>query len=288
MKRDIYFDFADEVYKKKNKTIKKRTTSKDNIEVTWISLLEDDNEFHKKKGNYITLQLDEISSIDEESFIKAFKKELNKLIRLNNVANNGKVLVVGLGNDQYNSDSLGPKVIDSIFITSHITDRVDDIVRSVSSFKPGVMSKTGLESSNMVKALQDKEKFSLIIVIDSLATTSPSRLFKVIQMTDTGISPGSGVLNHRLPLDKETMGVPVICVGVATVLESAYLIYDYILKQELDISLNEIRESLEQEEFNYIITSKDIDQLIKTISYLISEGINYSLNPTYEELLRHN
>lgn len=278
MKTNFYYDFADEVYQSENETIKTKQNKSKNIITTWIELLKDDNEYNKKKGNYITLEIDDIENIDSNHLINSISKEIEKLMQIHHISKKKKILVVGLGNDDYNSDALGPRVVDNILITSHLLKNLPSNTRSVSSFKPGVMSKTGLESSNMVKALKDKEQFSLIIVIDSLATTSVNRLYKVIQITDTGISPGSGVLNHRLALDKDTLGCPIICIGIATVLESAFLIYDYLKDYDENITPFQIREKLELNNHNYIVTSKEIDRLINELASYISKGINKALN----------
>lgn len=279
MKNGFYYDFADEVYKEKKEIIETKKYLFKDITVTWIKLLEDDNEYKKKKGNYITLEVKDLNYVNEENFIKILAREITKLMKIHHISKSKKILVVGLGNDDYNSDALGPRVVNNIFITSHLKEHLSIDYRKVSSFIPGVMSKTGLESANMIKALKDKENFSLIIVIDSLATTCISRLYKVIQVTDTGISPGSGVLNHRLPIDKEKMGCPVICIGVATVLESAFLIYDYLKDYDNKISPYKIRKQLEEKKQNYIVTSKEIDRLINVLANYIASGINYALNP---------
>ena len=278
MKTNFYYDFADEVYQSENEMIKTKQNKSKHILTTWIELLKDDNEYNKKKGNYITLEIDDLENIDSNHLINSISKEIEKLMQIHHISKKKKILVVGLGNDDYNSDALGPRVVDNILITSHLLKHLPSNTRSVSSFKPGVMSKTGLESSNMVKALKDKEQFSLIIVIDSLATTSVNRLYKVIQITDTGISPGSGVLNHRLALDKDTLGCPIICIGIATVLESAFLIYDYIKDYDENITPFQIREKLESNNHNYIVTSKEIDRLINELASYISKGINKALN----------
>lgn len=278
MKKSFYYDFADEVYKDNRKLIKTKKYYSSDIIITRIKLLEDDNEYKKKKGNYITLEIKDLNYISERKFINSLAKEIKQLLRIHHINKSKKILVVGLGNDDYNSDALGPRVINNIFVTSHLKDQLPFKYRKVSSFIPGVMSKTGLESANIIKGLKDKENFSLIIVIDSLATTCISRLYKVIQVTDTGISPGSGVLNHRLPIDSETMGCPVICIGVATVLESAFLIYDYLKDYDKKITPLKIRKQLENKKQNYIVTSKEIDRLINILGYYIASGINYALN----------
>ncbi len=278
MKKSFYYDFADEVYKDNRKLIETKKYYSSDIVITRIKLLEDDNEYKKKKGNYITLEINDLNNINERKFIDSLAKEIRKLLRIHHINKSKKILIVGLGNDDYNSDALGPRVINNIIVTSHLKDRLPFEYRKVSSFIPGVMSKTGLESANIIKGLKDKENFSLIIVIDSLATTCISRLYKVIQVTDTGISPGSGVLNHRLPIDSETMGCPVICIGVATVLESAFLIYDYLKDYDKKVTPLKIRKQLEDKEQNYIVTSKEIDRLVNVLGYYIASGINYALN----------
>ncbi len=282
MKKGFYYDFADEVYSEKNEIIKKHISKSKLVNTTWIELLEDDNDYNKKKGNYITLEIENIGCLEHSNITQAIKKEIFKLLQIHKISKKKKILVVGLGNDNYLSDALGPKVISQIMVTSHILNKLKNVY-SVSSFVPGVMSKTGLESANMVKALKEQENFDLIIVIDSLATTSPSRLYKVIQITDTGINPGSGVLNHRLPINQESIGCPVIVIGVATVVESSFIIYDYIKDYDETISLNDIRYILNEEDKNYIMTSKDIDSLINVLANLIAQGINKALLPTLDD-----
>ncbi len=279
------YDFADEAYQKSDKMVHRQLTTKDGVQITAIELLEDDAYYHKKKGKYISL---EISSIEDEEKVQGLidnlTKIIHKMIGSYHLKKTGKILIVGLGNEAYLSDALGPKSIKKINVTSHLKKKKEfKSLKSVSSLAPGVMSSTGMETANIIKALVKEENFSLLIVIDALATTSINRLYKVIQISDTGINPGSGVANHRQPIDEESIGCPVISIGVATVVESAALIHDVIGHLPFEcadqISYSIIKEVLLNQERNYIMTSKDIDRMIRILSEIISHCLNQAINP---------
>ncbi len=278
------YDFADEAYKDNDDMVKRHIETKDGVLITAIELLKDDVYYNKKKGRYLSL---EVSSLEDEDLLESlkhqFSKLISKMIKSYHLKKNKKILIVGLGNEAYLSDALGPKSVKKINVTAHLAKKEFPSLTSVACLAPGVMSSTGMESANIVKALVNEEKISLLIVVDALATTSINRLYKVIQITDTGINPGSGVTNYRLAINKETIGCPVISIGVATVVDSASLIHDVIkhLPYELEeqISYPIIKKVLLDQERNYIMTSKDIDRMIKILSNLISECLNMAINP---------
>lgn len=213
------------------------------------------------------------------------------------------VLVVGLGNADVTPDALGPRVLSNVLITRHLQNGQFQLPQfstdsaSVCGIVPGVMAQTGMETAEIVKALTDQVHPDLIIVIDALAARSVTRLGTTIQLTDTGIHPGSGVGNHRHSLTRDSLGVPVIAIGVPTVVGAAAIVTDTldslidVLCQETDtqrfadalrsMGPDEkyalVRELLEPRFGPMFVTPKDIDETVKRISYTISEGINMAL-----------
>lgn len=184
-----------------------------------------------KNGNYITITFEDITNYEEREKIgKILENILKELYIKNNIKESDECLIIGLGNIKSTPDSLGVKVIDDILITKHLFNfnQIKDGIRSVSSFTPGVMANTGLESANIIKALIQEEKPKFIIVIDALASLSIDRINKTIQITDTGIHPGSGIGNNRKEISKNTIGIPVIAIGVPTVVSSSTIVFDTI------------------------------------------------------------
>lgn len=210
------------------------------------------------------------------------------------------ILVAGLGNRMVTPDALGPQVADNLCITRHIIKEFGKLayenenVQHVSSIVPGVMAQTGMESREIIAGVIHEINPDYLIVIDALAARSAGRLGRTIQITDTGINPGSGVGNHRHSITKDTIGIPVIAIGIPTVVEAATIVHDSMstLIDELAQSevmkplknswgkLNEmehknlIRELLSPQLNNMFVTPKDIDAEIKQMSYTVSEGIN--------------
>lgn len=278
-----YFDFADEAGIEDKNIIRHRMKKYKGIQSTWIELIKDDHAKGKRKGNYISVETQGIGEKEQNHYFEeAIQDVLQKLLKKYHYTKKSRILCVGLGNDAFLSDALGPKTIQKIHVTSHLLSRpMFSSLVSISTFRPGVMSSTGMESSHLIQAIQKGEKFDMILVVDSLATTSLSRLYKVVQISDTGISPGSGVANHRLPIDTKTMGCPVICIGVATVVESAALVFDTLrqLPHLETIAYQDIRQMLHENENNFVMTSKDIDRTIELLSSVIAHALNQFFNP---------
>ena len=185
----------------------------------------------KKDGNYVTISFEDITNYESREKVgKVLEDILKKIIKDNHIKEEDECLIIGLGNIKSTPDSLGVKVINDILITKHLFKfgTVKDGIRKVSSFTPGVMANTGLESSNIIKAIIKEEKPKFIIVIDALASLSIDRINKTIQITDTGIHPGSGIGNNRKEISKNTIGIPVIAIGVPTVVSSTTIVYDTI------------------------------------------------------------
>ena len=210
------------------------------------------------------------------------------------------ILVAGLGNRLVTPDALGPQVADNLYITRHIIKEFgrrayeNEQVQPVSAIVPGVMAQTGMESQEIITGIIREVKPDYLIVVDALAARSVRRLGRTIQITDTGIYPGSGVGNHRYSITKETTGIPVIAIGIPTVVEAATIVYDSMSAlidelahaeslQPLKTSWNRlteaehrnlVRELLSPQLNHMFVTPKDIDAEIKRMSYTISEAIN--------------
>jgi len=182
-------------------------------------------------GNYITISFEDITDYESREKVgKVLETELKEILKKNNINKDDECLIIGLGNIKSTPDSLGVKTVSDILITKHLFKfgNVKDGIRKVASFTPGVMANTGLESSNIIKAIINEEKPKFIIVIDALASLSIDRINKTIQITDTGIHPGSGIGNNRKEISKNTIGIPVIAIGVPTVVTSTTIVYDTI------------------------------------------------------------
>lgn len=280
-----------DLYKKANKIedeisgIECDEEKTDNVTVTRVRITnyEGERALDKKIGNYITIDAKRIHNITEEQeneIINIVSKELAKLID-KHIKKTDEILIVGLGNLYATPDSLGSKVVENIEITRHIKiylpNAIDKNVRSVSAFTPGVLGTTGIETSEVVRGIVDNIKPKLVIAIDSLCSKNIDRINKSIQICDTGIVPGGGVGNRREELSTDTLGIPVIAIGVPTVLDAATIVVDALNICEVDVSEDDIINKLKLSNFNFIVTPKEIDELIENMSTIVSEGINEAL-----------
>lgn len=205
----------------------------DNILVTSIDVNDELGlELSKKAGSYITIEFEDITNYeDSKELIEVLNNELSNLLRKKKIKDTDTCLVLGLGNRFSTADSLGPITLDKIMITRHLfklNTNVKEGIREVSGISPGVMANTGIETSDIIESLITKIKPNFLIVIDALASSSIERINKTIQITDTGIHPGSGIGNNRKEISYDTIGIPVIAIGVPTVVESSILVSDTI------------------------------------------------------------
>lgn len=205
----------------------------DSIRVTHVIV--DDKlsaSLNKQKGFYITIEFMDVTNHEDKEILKnVLEKQINSLLKILEIKDSDKVLIVGLGNEKSTADSLGPKVISKVLVTRHLFElntNVKDGIRNVAAISPGVMATTGIETYDTITSLINMIKPNFLIVIDSLASMSIDRINKTIQLTDTGIHPGSGVGNNRRELSFNTLGIPVIAVGVPTVVESSTIVSDTI------------------------------------------------------------
>ncbi len=236
----------------------------------------------KPNGTYITLEAPAMHEEDEE-YHREISKELADCIckLLPQKEKEISVLVVGLGNRAVTADSLGPLVIDNLHVTRHIlleygTAAYDTATNMISGIVPGVMARTGMESMEIIRGVSESTTPDVIIVVDALAARSTKRLNRTIQITNTGIHPGSGVGNHRSTLNEETLGRPVIAIGIPTVVDAATIVNDAIGRQCEEIPLSNMTELS-----NMYVTGKDIDEIVKRLSFTISEGINMALKNSH-------
>lgn len=212
--------------------IKKR--KKNDILVEEVVLTEEDGKLiNKKKGTYITISFDDVTDYENrKQLISVLKSELSSFFKIMDIKNSDKCLIIGLGNSYSTPDSLGPKTVDNIIVTKHLFDMedvsVDEKYRNVSVFRPGVVAQTGMETQQVVLGIVEKTKPDLLIIIDALASSSIERVNKTIQLTDSGISPGSGVGNQRMELSFETLKVKTLAIGIPTVVDAVTIVSDTI------------------------------------------------------------
>lgn len=238
----------------------------------------------RPQGIYITMEAPNMSVPDEDYHREISKELARHMKKLLPVKKEMKVLVVGLGNREITPDALGPDVVANLHITRHIIQEYgvrgmgEEYAHAVSGLVPGVMAQTGMESMEIIRGVVEETRPDVVIAIDALAARSTKRLNRTIQITDTGINPGSGVGNHRNGLSEETLGVKVIGIGVPTVVDAATIVHDAMSH------LLDTLEETEQKEFleemispslhSMFMTPKDVDETIKRLSYTISEGLN--------------
>jgi len=238
----------------------------------------------KPMGTYITIEAPRLTKPDEgfhREISKQIAESLSDIIGCTNQERS--ILVVGLGNRDVTADSLGPCVVDHLSITRNIIKEYGaeaydkEKMNMVSGIVPGVMAKTGMETAEIFKGVVGRTMPDILIVVDALAARSTRRLNRTIQIADTGIWPGSGVGNHRNALTKESLGIPVIAIGVPTVVDAATIVNDALeLVEEGKIrGMDELN--------NMYVTGKDIDSIIERLSYTVSEAINMALELNVEE-----
>ena len=298
-----------DIYNKANKLEKdiegiesEKEEINENIKVERVKITNENGEkaIGKPIGNYITIDVKKLKIAQDEDIEKAAEtlaNELKKVVDMH-IDNQGEVLVVGLGNIYVTPDSLGPKVINEIEVTRHIIkylpQYIEEGTREVSAVSPGVLGTTGIETVEILKGIVDNVKPKLVIVIDALASRSIERISSTVQISDTGIVPGAGVGNTRNEISIKTLGIPVIAIGIPTVVETAVLVNDsldlfieklqdeaksndYLNNLKQEDNYEEIREVLVPNDYNLIVTPKEIDDLIENMKDIVAKGINQSL-----------
>ncbi len=258
----------------------------------------------KPIGNYVTIECSGMRKADadlKDLMSEILAKEIKKVAP---EKENIKVLIVGLGNWNITPDALGPKVVDKVFVTRHLfklyNKKADESMSEISAISPGVMGTTGVDTGEIIMGIVQNVKPDLVVAVDALASRKMQRVNTTIQLSDTGITPGSAMQSKRTALNKQTLNVPVIAIGVPTVVDAATLASDtidmaikafsrqskkgsqfYRMLGELgaEEKYTLIKEVLEPYDANVIVTPKDIDDVITTLSSVIANGINIALNP---------
>ena len=245
----------------------------------------------KPRGTYISIEADQMMEEDNDyhrEISEIFSEQLKNF--LPKQYQKKKILVIGLGNREVTPDALGPKVIDQLFITRHLLEEFGKYMVeleeccSSSGIVPGVMAQTGMETVEILQGVVAQTKPDIVIAVDALAARSIKRLNRTIQITDTGIIPGSGVGNYRNAITKEHLGIPVIAVGIPTVVDAATIVADFCTglmenKQELEEMEETVRGMIPPKLNAMYVTSKDIDEAVNRLSYTISEGLNMTFVP---------
>ena len=274
----------------------------ENIKVSRVKITNQNGEqaIGKPVGNYITIDVKKLKIATDEDIQKTAETLTSELKNIIDVHTDkqGEILVVGLGNIYVTPDALGPKVINEIDVTRHIKkylpQYLDEGTRIVSAISPGVLGTTGIETVEILKGIVDNINPKLLIVIDALASRSIERISSTIQISDTGIVPGAGVGNTRQEISQASLGIPVVAIGIPTVVELATLVSDgidifidrlqekaesneYLNKLQQEDKYEEVKEALNVGEYNMIVTPKEIDDLIENMKDVVARGINFAV-----------
>ena len=321
IRTDLAIDYVDDT-----KSLKGVKCKQDNINGLLVTnvTLDEKNDLNKKKGKYITIEFDDITdSKNEEKVTDVLTHILKKLIK---PKHNTLGLVVGLGNINSTPDSLGPLVVDNVIITNHIYSMncLSKNYSRICAIKPSVLGETGIETSSIIEGVVNKIKPDYLIVIDSLSSSSIERLNKTIQITDTGIHPGSGIGNKRKEISYNTLNIPVYAIGMPTVASASIIVKDTInfiyknyafnkeyikkpsskLTHTINYLKHEIKENIQDKKellgyigtlnnnelnlllnevlnpigYNFMVTPKEIDFIVKKMSKIVSNSINNSVH----------
>ena len=256
--------------------VEARDGEREGLPVTTVDILDQEGEkaLGKPKGRYVTLTLEGLASREGDIFarsIQALAAELSLLLK--DIPPQGLVLVAGLGNRAITPDAIGPRVHDCTLVTRHLVGRMPEQfghLRPVASVSAEVMGSTGLESQELVASVCQSIRPCCVIAVDALASRSLDRLCRTVQLADTGISPGSGVGNHRAALDEESLGVPVLAIGVPTVVEGATLAADLL-------GCDRLPQSAPGRDI--LVTPRDIDRQVADLSKILGYAISMALQP---------
>lgn len=309
--RNIRTDLAGEAYEMLTEAAEEISgigmseEEKEGLKITRIQVQSEEaaKKMGKPCGSYITLETADLQSQTQEDYeaaCRALAKELQSLLHLPEQAT---VLVVGLGNQNVTPDALGPLVLSKLMITRHLLEylpeQTEEGIRPVCAIAPGVLGITGMETGEIVRGVTEKIRPDLVIAVDALAARSMTRVNTTVQLCDTGIAPGAGVGNKRKELSRKTLGVPVIAIGVPTVIDAATIaadtmqsitdamkrnaepqsaFYQMLSEMNYEEQLALAKEALSPNMTDFIVTPKDIDRKLEQISKIVANGINLALH----------
>lgn len=257
--------------------VKAREFEVQGIPVTEVQILNDAGSaaLQKPVGRYMTLELENDQKREGDRLCQAAEALAEMLQQLLKLERTDQVLVVGLGNPAVTPDALGPRALNYVLVTRHLIEQMPKqfgMFRAVSALAPGVLGTTGLESVEVVRGVIEHAAPTRVIVIDALASRDPARVCSTIQLADSGIVPGSGIGNSRQAFNHQTLGVPVVAVGVPTVVDAVTLVTDYLERNSLKAPEDSLRQGL-------VVTPSDIDAKIGRIVRILGLGISRALHP---------
>lgn len=302
---------AKELFEKQNKRndtpgVEVTEASEGDIRITNVRIVDEDgaSKMGKPVGTYITIDMPEFTHYDADTADEVSEVLAKTLSTVVNLEESMTALVVGLGNWNVTPDALGPKVVSRLMVTRHlkqlVPDSIDEGIRPVCAMSPGVLGITGIETGEVIKAVVEKIKPNLIVAVDALASRKLERVNRTIQIGTSGIAPGSGIGNKRMEISERTLGIPVVAIGVPTVVDAATMAndtIDMVLDEMIaqseqggnfysmlkDIDKNEkqkmISEILRPYVGELVVTPKEVDMVIDSVSKVIANGINIALQP---------
>ncbi|EEG32002.1 GPR endopeptidase [[Clostridium] methylpentosum DSM 5476] len=256
--------------------VKKESHKKENLTITKVEVTSDSgaNILGKPIGTYITIEMDSLKGFSDnfEGETEVVAEQINQLL-----PKEGLVLVIGLGNEDITPDAIGPQVVSGLLATRHLVNGFAQeyglgSLRPVAAVAPGVLGQTGMETAEIVHSLCRQIKPAAVVAVDALASRSVERLGTTVQIADTGISPGSGVQNQRAELSRQSLGIPVIAVGVPTVVDMTTIAYDLLGEGYQSEKVSDRGRTM-------MVTPREIDKIIKQAAKTVAAGLNRALQP---------
>ena len=286
---DLAYEGYSDSAKTKHEGFELKERQNRGIKISDVSITEDSaaERIGRPKGRYITVlsgPLWSLSEKEERTVISVISSELRKALKRvlkKDFSENSTILVCGLGNEEITADAIGPKTLSYLTVTRHIKAFSTSIYHSLGScsvcaLRPGVVAQTGIETAELVRGTTQHVSPDAVLVIDALAARSCDRLAATIQLSDTGLEPGSGIGNNRRAINKETLGVPVIALGVPTVIDSSSLIYDALTRGGIEEIGDDMKKVLENGR-QFFVSLKESDMITKKVAYILSCAINDAL-----------
>ncbi len=272
MRLDIAYEEVEEILS--NEDLHHELKNYKGMEIHQIDIFRKNDVIQNDPGRYVTIEFESLVDAQMRYDAADVTAECLKQFLPKNAQ---KVLVAGLGNQNITADSLGPDTAEKILVTAHLSEEIRKNCPQIAVIAPGVMGQTGIETARIVQSICRSEKPDAVIAIDALATKSLRRINHVIQITDTGIHPGSGVKNKRMGLNEETLGVKVISVGVATVMSVEHLLEEKLKEADAQHLMKDFLGS----EMDMVVTPKEIDEIKLHLAEVLSSGINKALIPDF-------
>lgn len=274
---DLALEIAKTIAPNEENGFTHRTHKTRGIEVFSLSITREEGvrRFRRPKGQYVTLSFSE-ESID--ALVEVLSEELAAM--LSPYGKIERLLAVGLGNSSITADAIGPETVEMLTVTGHL--EAQDGHPKLFAIAPSIIGKTGLESFTLIEAAKNASRATHVIVIDALAAESTARLYRTVQLANSGITPGSGVGNHRKAISEETLGVPVIAVGVPSVVSSSTLVFRTLEAAGLSALTDEVKDTLQKHE-PFFVTPPDADRLTTMIAAVLANAIHTALLPKGED-----